>query len=62
MNFLTELLAGGTGSLELILICCYVGILAACALAIYDKRVMGNFIRALYLYTEAFATYKNADK
>lgn len=47
MNFLTELLAGGTGSLELILICCYVGILAACALAIYDKRVMGNFIRAL---------------
>ena len=47
MNFLTELLVGKTGSIELILICCYVGILIACGLAIYDKRVMGNFIREL---------------
>lgn len=48
MNFLTELLvSGGTGSIELILICCYIGILAACALAIYEKRVMGEFIRTV---------------
>ncbi len=46
MNFLTELLVSGS-SVELILICCYLGILVACGLAIYDKRVMGSFIRTL---------------
>lgn len=35
------------GSLDLILVCIYVGIVAACALMLYDRRKLGDFIRAL---------------
>lgn len=35
------------GSIDLILICLWAGIVAACALAIYDKRKLGAFVRAL---------------
>ena len=48
MNFLTELLAtSGSGSFELIALCLYVGVLIACGMAIYEKRVLGEFIRTL---------------
>jgi hypothetical protein len=48
MSYILEFLAtNSTGSFELVLICCYVGLLAACVLSIYDKRVMGEFIRTL---------------
>ena len=48
MSYILEFLeTNGSGSFELILICCYVGLLAACVLSIYDKRVMGEFIRTL---------------
>ena len=35
------------GSLELILICLYVGIIAACGAMLYDRRTLGGFVRAL---------------
>lgn len=48
MNYIIEFLATtGANSIELILVCCYVGLIAACALSIYDKRVMGDFVRTL---------------
>lgn len=36
-----------TGSFELVLVCVYIGVIAACALALYDKRTLGNYVRTL---------------
>lgn len=48
MSYIIEFLANtGSSSFELILVCCYIGLLAACVLSIYDKRVMGEFVRTL---------------
>lgn len=47
-SYLKELFAtAGTGSFEWILICLYIGILLACGAALYDRRLLGNYIRKL---------------
>ena len=47
-SYLKELFAtAGIGSFEWILICLYIGILLACGAALYDRRLLGNYIRKL---------------
>ncbi len=45
--FLRMLADSARGSFEFIVICIYIGFLIGGGLMIYDKRVMGNFIRTL---------------
>lgn len=48
MDYIRELLArSATGSFELVLICVYIGVIAACAVALHDKRTLGNYVRTL---------------
>ena len=45
--YFNELFASGKGTFELVVVCIYIGIVAACAVAIYQRRLMGDYIRAL---------------
>ena len=47
LEYFKSLLSTGKGSVELIVICLYVGILIASCIALYDRRTLGSFIRAL---------------
>ena len=46
-SYISELLAGAGNGITLILVCVYIGFLAACVLALYEKRVKGAFVREL---------------
>lgn len=47
-DYIRELLARSAGgSFELIAICVFLGLIVAGFIALYDKRMMGNYVRAL---------------
>ena len=47
MQYLKELFSSGPGSLGIVLLGLYVGVIAASAAALYQRRTLGGFVRAL---------------
>ena len=45
--YFNEFFASGKGTFELIVVCIYIGFVAASAVAIWQRRLMGSYIRAL---------------